>query len=209
MPRTKKQATTATAPILAVPAAKPTRELTEIQEVLADYCGQMILRGGREKPIENLLIACLGYECREFGNEFQQDEIEKYIDTRIGKWRGQLEASWSAKPSSETGEAEPDRSTISKRIRADAREYLRDELLRFSREATPEEIHLMTTVMSDWSNNQSVPSDNLNRYEIGLGYAFEYTFGEGLDHYIRVPDTHWDLVKEYLKLLDGKRVGEK
>lgn len=183
------------------------KELTEIQKVLTDLCAEMILRGGAKNPITNLLTACLGFNCRylEDNPYVSQERIDNWVDRDIEDWRTKLEASW---PKPGDPKPEPDRSTVTKRVRDDRRGELQDSLEDFMELATPEEILLMRQVMMDWESFTRGADANLFDPEIALARAISYTFEERAHYYIRVPDKHWELVEKYIALLErgGKRV---
>lgn len=190
MPRNKRKATPA--------PLKPPRTLTDFQEHVCNCCADLVLNGGDEDDVSNLLRAVIGHSLhlRWPGYDTCHRSAEDVPD-----WRKRLARYWPKK-------IEPDHElpkTVTEMLRANLRGALGDKFTSFLARARMHEIYLLNDVLGNFESEGSDPLDK--NAESMLARAFLQELRTDYS-YLKVPDDHVEAVEEFLKHIDETASGE-
>jgi hypothetical protein len=108
------------------PALKSELKLTEFQTFVCDHVGDLILNGGHENELTNLLYAAMGHYFRtlfprkSIGDcvQQEQDRVTKFIENNIDDWERKLARQW---PAPQETKPEPDAKGAVERVYATLR----------------------------------------------------------------------------------------
>lgn len=178
--------------------ARASRELTELQEQVCDLAGDLIVNGGHEDDVDELLFAVMAHFWRRRFPDYprSQEEREKnavdFAEKHRASWLKRLARHWPEEPTPRAVEPLP--QTVSEMVRANDRGVLKERFEDFMREVEGlADIHLLSDVLNDWSggNNQ-------------LPEAFAYQIGRS-DTYVKVPQAYLEQVQKLVQVLtEGK-----
>jgi hypothetical protein len=194
-------------------ASEPTRSsgpysvgperLSTTHELIIDAVSDLLTHGGFVEDVDGLIHSAMAHTQRRVLTPIckgQPAEIDKratgYIRENFDQWKADLAIAWRANKRPEQPGFEA--KTISQRIRASRRDQLLDRFGDFMRQATPEELYIMSDVLWLWDCGMVDPIDGVD--EIPLGEAF----GNALDRndtYIRIPKDMRARVQRYVDAL--------
>jgi hypothetical protein len=167
----------------------PEHRLPSTQELIIDAVSDLLTHGGFVDDVDGLIHLAMAHtRRRELGHilEGQPAEIDKraagYVSENFDHWKADLAIAWrtNKRPEQPGFEAK----TISDRIRASRRDTLLSRFGDFMRQATPEELYIMSDILWIWDSGVADAIDGVN--EIPLGEAFGNVLDRE-DTYIRIP----------------------
>jgi hypothetical protein len=181
---------------------RPHRELTRMQEEVADLASEMILNGGNREDVIPFLAALYRRRERNRGSWKTPEQWEKDAQSRGFKNAEDAYQSlmrhWPepvGKPSKEEASTtrEPKLTTVREMVQADLRARLREQVESFlSKSEGFEPVWLLSEILSDhestYSDLAEAISANVDKY----------------DTYVRVYWRNADKVREFIKLIDPK-----
>jgi hypothetical protein len=189
MPRKNRTANTP-----ATPAAinRQPRSLTDFQETVCNLAADLILNGGAEEDVANLLRATIGHSLH-----LQFPEFDAWICERVAKdlpgWTKRISHLWPAR--SEPVESEQLPNTVTEMLRANLRGRIEEDFATFLAKARMHELHLMHDVLENFENSAGL-SDN-DSAESALAEAFMYELDSD-DTYVKVPRDRVEAVEQFL-----------
>lgn len=191
------------APPAPIAPAAAVRPLTNIQELLVDQLGNIILQGGKQDEVELLIQAALLHQWRlrlsavEILTE-EKITVEAYehASSWAQDWTRQLIQSWQQSAASSDPDATPDRN-ITELLREDVRGRLESRFEEFLAAAIPEEIRFLESVLADWDSSSLHSIDEL---QLEIANSFEREIGRNV-RYVRVPWKLRDKVISFVELL--------
>jgi hypothetical protein len=175
------------------PVAPP---LTDFQETVCNLAADLILNGGAEANIANLLRATIGHSLSLQFQEFDAWHCEN-IAKVLPDWTKRI----SRFSPTKSGPAEPGQlpKTVNEMLRANLRGKIEREFAVFLAQARMQELHLMHDVLENFEN--SAGGSGNESAESALAEAFIYELDSD-DAYVKVPREHVEAVEEFLKKLD-------
>ena len=175
-------------------------------DLITDAVSEMLTTGTSDRALNRLLLATIEHKTRRvyergIGIEDEKEiseAVDRYIKRDFEPWKQDIFAVWRHNRRESPAAVEP--STITERIRLNARDVLESRLESFVGGATPEDIRFMSEVMVDWDNRHLSQGD-----ELYLGMAFEYQLDTPPGCYMRIPER---LVSQVQKYIDALRAIE-
>jgi hypothetical protein len=197
-PATNGKAKTATTTPAAAPETKtalPPRELTDVQALVCDLIGDMVLNGANHEDLDQVLAAAVRHSIRHSWPGDAAEMVDKHADGIAGRYATEIIKRWP-EPLPPFEEKVP--VTYSDRLRRGFRASLQDWFRDFLANATAAEVHLMAEVMCYWRSISYGPISH--DAEIALAQAMGYF----LDHnttLFRAPRTHAELIEKFIQAL--------
>ncbi len=200
--------TTKTVSIKPVAKATKPRELAPIQQLIADEIADLIVHGGCDAAVSNLLLAVGSHSVWRWATDLfddpdEQEKVEEIVADRGGRncegWRVALVAEWARNRNfAPADKIEP--KTASERIRGRIMDELRDRFETFLTQSTPEEQMILTEVFTDQKGGtRGLTRDNFD--ELPLGMAMEYALNKYTGEFLRVPSRFEKQVLQYIDCL--------
>jgi hypothetical protein len=193
------------------PKPQPTKKLnlTDFQTFVCDRVSDLLLRGGHEHDMDNVLCGALGHYYRtmfprkRMGDcvEQEQKRVTEYIDSRIEEWRTPLIQQWPLLKDHE----ETEFKGVMQQVFARWNRELWTQLEEFMVQAGSDDKRLLHEVLERWNGGSYRIHDD--DYEVGLA---NYFAAEASDPhtYFKVPDRISGLVQAYITLLLGGKDGK-
>ena len=190
MPRNKQAETPA-------PANAP-RPVTDFQEIVCNLCADMILNGGDEVDVSNLLRATIGHSLHLRFPEFNACHR---AERDLPDWRKRLARYWPKK-------IEPEHElpkTVTEMLRANLRGALENKFTEFLARARMHEIYLLNDVLGNFESEGGAVDDRVAESMLARAFLEELNTDYS---YMKVPDDHVEAVEEFLKQIDETASGE-
>ena len=193
-PAAKKQ--TAPAP------ERPHKDLSPVQEEVADLASRILLNGGEREEVETFLRALALYQWKQKSfmksPRINQSEDAALTSTRVTRtvdhWYLELAKHWPAKPSVTPARhySEQPERPVTEMVRANIRESFKEEIDHFltDREGI-EPVWLLREVIEEVNAGQELAT--------AIWFAFDRA-----DMYVRVPHRHKERIQEFAKFLEGE-----
>src|ERR1700676_181778 len=174
------------------PAAIEQQPLTDFQEHVCNLCADMILNGGDEDDVSNLLRAVIGH-----GLHLRRPEYNAChrIEQDLTDFRKRLARYWPKK-------IEPEHElpkTVTEMLRANLRGSLERNFGDFVARARMHEIYLLNDVLVNFDSEGSCIGDESAESMLARAFLRELKTDYS---YLKVPDDHVEAVEEFLKTLD-------
>ena len=211
MPQKKRTNSKPAARASAEPKPQPTKELnlTDFQTFVCDRVSDLLLRGGHEHDMDNVLCGALGHYYRtmfprkKMGDcvEQEQKRVTEYIDSRIEDWRTPLVQQWPLLKDRE----ETEFKGVVEGVFARWNHELRTQLDDFMVQAGSDDKRLLHEVLERWNGGSNRIYDD--DCEAGLANYFAAEAGDP-HTYFKVPDRISGLVQAYITLLLGGKDGK-
>jgi hypothetical protein len=181
----------------ASPAVAAPRPLTDFQETVCNLAADLILNGGAEANIANLLRATIGHSL-----SLQFPEFDAWHCERIAKvlpdWTKRISRFWPTKAEPAGPGQLP--NTVTGMLRANLRGKIEEQLATFLAKARMQELHLMHDVLENFENSAGGSGDE--SAESALAEAFMYELDSD-DTYVKVPRDRVEAVEEFLETIDS------
>jgi hypothetical protein len=179
----------------ASPAPVVPQALTDFQETVCNLAADLILNGGAEADVANLLRATIGHSLN-----LRFPECGCYSEDRIKldlpEWLKMLSRYWPAK----TQRKHPLPTTVSEMVRANLRGNLGEKFDEFMSAARMHELYLMLEVLDSFDSITGGPDDEAA--ESVLAEAFMRQIES--DHtYVKVLSDRVHLVEDFLETIDS------
>ncbi|MGI8745979.1 MAG: hypothetical protein ACR2NN_26045 [Bryobacteraceae bacterium] len=178
------------------PQSVPGRELTETQQTACDLAADLIINGGDEDDVHQLLWGILGHNFRRRFPGWPSDPAERdkkaedHILALKGRWYAKLAKQWS-EPIARRKRPIP--NTVGEMARDNARRRLERVFYEdYVGGAPTEDVYLLQEILEDaYGSGKSLPD------------AFAYKIGA--DHtWVKVPDEHVKRVEQFIELVKGQ-----
>lgn len=168
-------------------------------EQMCGLAAELLMSGGHDDDVEGLLWALATHEYRR---RFPTDTLNvdeprtlALLKRNVAEWKRVLIRHWPEAPADvPAARAE----TIAERIRATTLQDARDRFEEFLAEANQEEIRLMRDIFV----TRDGMGPDYDGSEVLIATAFSDELGQRTQ-YIRVDPEHWNLVRDYVRLLEG------
>jgi hypothetical protein len=203
---------TASTPAVA-PAKAATRELTPIQQLIADEVAEMLVHGGHKDDTAGLIFAALQNMHQRFYDNLSlphetPEELRKNVEDLARRdypdWIAEMRMEWNRNRTAKA-EDKVEPKTATECIRANVIDDLRDQFRHFLTEGTPEEHRLMLEILRDQEG--SARRGVLN--ELPLGQAFDYALGNSAPEWVKVPNGMREQVDKYIECLRAADMKDK
>jgi hypothetical protein len=199
MPQTK---TTKKPAARASAQPKPELKLTDFQTFVCDRVADLLLRGGHEHDLDNLIYAAAGHHYRTVfpasrmheTAEQEQKRTTEFIESHIESWRARLMHEWPAPEDKK----EPEPKGVLQKIFAGWNWELRNDVEEFMNEAGAVDKRLLHEVLEHWDSRRQLDPEHDAGATLANCFASE---ADNPNTYFRVPDRIRDLVEGYVALL--------
>jgi hypothetical protein len=175
------------------------RKLTDLQSIICDLAGDLIIRGGQPEDVDQLLTAVSRHSSRRMFPTIEPSDPNR-VPESVASLRECLAKLW---PQVDDATLEPPDSigkTLSEQMRADLRSQLAYKFNEFVWNARWHELHLMDDVLNEFVSCSAGPIND--DAECFLARAFMNQIGQGETTYVKVPEKHIKLIEEYVALLN-------
>ena len=172
--------------------------LTDFQETVCNLAADLILNGGTEANVSNLLHATPGHSLQL---RFQDHDSwrEDHIERDLPEWQRRISRYWPAKADPVEPEHELP-NTVTGMLRANLRGKLEEKFTEFLAKSRMHELYLMCGVLENFEQNSGGPDND--KAESALAEAFAYELASD-DTYVKVPRDRVALVEDFLATMDS------
>lgn len=191
-------------PVTLDPKSQPTRELTPLQQLIADEIADILVHGGYHETVQSLIWCAAAHKTwrwakNNYGESEQStiDDLMTECPRQFDNWLEELTAEWRRNRQVPAVERVAPK-TAADRIRARFMDELRERMATFMVESTPEEQHVMLDILTthESSNRGRSALDKMP-----LGAAIQDVLGEGWPDWVRVPRSMSNQVESYIACL--------
>jgi hypothetical protein len=172
------------------PAAMP---LTDFQETVCNLAADLILRGGMDEDVANLLRATIGHSLHLQWPRFDAFKAD-HIANDLPEWQQRIARHWPEKKDPQ--DALP--TTVTEMLRANLRGKLEELFVRFLAKSRMHELYLMNAVLENFDGNARGP--DITNAESVLAEALMSELSSD-DSYLKVPSEHIEAVEDLLEKL--------
>ncbi len=181
------------------PRAKPEtfkRELTDFQLLVCDLAGDIILNGGHQDDVHNLIFAAMGHSYRlRFG--MSKGSPDEYLGNLHQDWIQKISRHW---PEERPEPKEEKPKTVSEMVRTHLRDGLRSNFEWFLGSARMHELYLLWAVLQNFEGVTHGPESERAESVLALAFAYEI---DSDSTYVKVSRDRVKLVEQYVGLLEA------
>jgi hypothetical protein len=174
------------------------RPLTNIQELVCHLAADLVMNGGHESDVTNLLRATIGHSLHLWFPESDDWHLGR-IKRDLPDWLRRISRHWPAKNKTDPEEELP--KTVSEMARANLRRQLRSHFESFLGGARVQDLYLLDNVLMDFDNGGA--GADADTAESPLAEAFMLALDSD-DTYVKVPSERIEAVEQFLGKLDAE-----